>query len=129
MSVIANWTWIGTNAPVATSGTNVDIWFFDESTGWLLNSNGQVSQTTDGGESWSQKLLSLPAPPAFPYLRCMGWPSRKVGWIGAAQSGQMNYLDILLHKTEDGGNTWRAMTNMPQGRYRQSAGCTPSPKM
>jgi hypothetical protein len=114
MSVIANWTWIATNAPVATSRTD-DIWFFDDSAGWLLNSNGQVCQTTDGGESWSQKLFVAPGPPTYPYLRCMGWPSRNVGWIGAVTSGEMNYLDILLHKTEDGGKTWRAMKNMPQG--------------
>jgi photosystem II stability/assembly factor-like uncharacterized protein len=114
MNAIANWTWIATNAPVATSRTD-DIWFFDDSNGWLLNSNGQVCQTTDGGESWSQKLFVAPGPPTFPYLRCMGWPSRNVGWIGAVTSGEMNYLDILLNKTEDGGKTWRAMKNMPQG--------------
>ena len=47
----------------------------------------------------------------------MGWPSRKVGWIGAVTQyyQDMNYLDILLHKTEDGGETWRAMKNMPPG--------------
>src|SRR6516164_421517 len=110
MSVIANWTWIATNAPVATSRTD-DIWFFDDSAGWSLNSNGQVCQTTDGGESWSQKLFVAPGPPTFPYLRCMGWPSRNVGWIGAVTSGEMNYLDILLNKTEDGGKAWRAMKN------------------
>ena len=116
MSFIANWTWIPTNAPVAQSRTD-DIWFFDESAGWLLNSNGQVCKTTDGGDTWIQKLFVDPGATANPYLRCMGWPSRKVGWIGAVTQyyQDMNYLDILLHKTEDGGETWRAMKNMPPG--------------
>jgi hypothetical protein len=82
MSIIANWTWIPTNASVAQSRTD-DIWFFDEAAGWLLNSNGQVCQTTNGGETWSQKLFVDPGSTANPYLRCMGWPSRNVGWIGA----------------------------------------------
>jgi photosystem II stability/assembly factor-like uncharacterized protein len=115
MTTVDNWVWVPTNAPVSQSRTD-DIWFFDESDGWLLNSNGQVCKTIDGGDSWTQKLFVDPGAPANPYLRCMGWPSRTVGWIGAVTQFHegKNYLDILLHKTEDGGETWRSIRNMPQ---------------
>src|SRR5580704_6181845 len=72
MSTAKDWKWVATNSPVANSRTD-DIWFFDEKAGWLVNSNGQVSQTLDGGDTWDVKKFIDPNSKAFPYLRCMGW--------------------------------------------------------
>ena len=116
MTDVTDWSWaVAGDAPISNSRTD-DIWFFDESNGWLVNSNGQVHQTTDGGLTWHQKRFIDPSMPGFPYLRCMGWPNERVGWIGSVTkfSTGKEYLDVLLHKTEDGGAIWTALTNLPQ---------------
>lgn len=108
--------WVATNSPVANSRTD-DIWFFDADTGWLVNSNGQVSRTADGGNTWEQKFFLDPASTAFPYLRCLAWGSDLIGWFGAVTGftgGTKDYLKILLHKTTDGGDTWAALSNLPE---------------
>jgi photosystem II stability/assembly factor-like uncharacterized protein len=116
MTDIRDWVWaVAGDAPEANSRTD-DIWFFDETSGWLVNSNGQVCQTNDGGQTWQQREFIDPSSAAFPYLRCMAWPSREQGWIGSVTkfSSGKEYLDILLHRTKDGGATWTAQRNMPQ---------------
>ncbi|MBY5890761.1 hypothetical protein HFN49_31805 [Rhizobium leguminosarum] len=116
MTDVTDWTWIvAGDVPVSNSRTD-DIWFFDENNGWLVNSNGQVCQTTDGGLTWRQRRFIDSSMAGFPYLRCMAWPNERVGWIGSVTkfSAGKEYLDILLHKSEDGGETWTALTNMPQ---------------
>lgn len=113
---ITDWKWaVAGDVPVSNSRTD-DIWFFDEQNGWLVNSNGQVCKTTDGGTTWTQAAFIDPAQTAFPYLRCMGWPNNRTGWIGAVTkfSSGKEFLHILMHKTEDGGATWNAIKNMPQ---------------
>jgi|HubBroStandDraft_6_1064221.scaffolds.fasta_scaffold34542_3 photosystem II stability/assembly factor-like uncharacterized protein len=116
MSTAKDWKWVATNSPVANSRTD-DIWFFDEKAGWLVNSNGQVSQTLDGGDTWNVKKFIDPNSQGFPYLRCMGWANKKIGWVGAVTSflagGTKDYLQVLLHKTTDGGATWNNISNMP----------------
>ena len=93
-----------------------DIWFFDADTGWLVNSNGQVQRTSDGGQTWEQKFFVDPNSTAFPYLRCLGWGSAQVGWFGAVTkfSSNKDYLQILLHRTTDGGENWTALSNLPE---------------
>ena len=51
--------WRPTNAPLSSSRTD-DIWFLDESTGWAVNSNGQIVLTEDAGRTWTQQK-HLPA--------------------------------------------------------------------
>lgn len=109
------------NSPVASSRTD-DIWFFDENEGWLVNSSGYVCKTTDGGECWQPKFYLCPASKGKPYLRCMGWGSRQVGWFGSVTgigddviNGPDSYLDTLLHHTKDGGETWEPVLNLPRG--------------
>ncbi|WDE00964.1 hypothetical protein [Thalassomonas actiniarum] len=108
------------NSPIASSRTD-DIWFFDEQTGWLVNSSGYVCKTTDGGECWLPKFYVCPGSLGKPYLRCMGWGSEKVGWFGAVTGlgddgvkNPDNYLNTLLHHTTDGGKTWQRVTNLPK---------------
>jgi photosystem II stability/assembly factor-like uncharacterized protein len=117
MSTAKDWKWVATNSPTATSRTD-DIWFFDEKKGWLVNSNGDVSQTLDGGDTWTQKKFIDPGTPGFPYLRCMGWANEKIGWVGAVTTfldptNPKDFLQVLLHRTTDGGTTWSNISNMP----------------
>ena len=109
-------------SPIASSRTD-DIWFFDELTGWLVNSSGYVCKTEDGGESWKPKFFLYPSLPSRPYLRCMSWANRQVGWFGAVTGIDIpppvdypsQYLKTLLHHTTDGGETWKAVKNLPEG--------------
>lgn len=110
------------NSPVASSRTD-DIWFFDELTGWLVNSSGYVSKTEDGGENWTPKFFLAPNLPSFPYLRCMSWANRQIGWFGAVTgigdvssiTSPSQFIRILLHHTTDGGETWKPVENLPEG--------------
>ncbi len=116
MSIATTLTWVDTNSPVANSRTD-DIWFFDADTGWLVNSNGEVERTSDGGQTWEQKLFVDPGSTAFPYLRCLAWGSAQVGWFGAVTGyagSKKDYLQILLHRTTDGGENWTALSNLPE---------------
>src|SRR6185295_334322 len=110
------------NSPVANSRTD-DIWFFDELTGWLVNSSGYVCKTEDGGENWMPKFFLAPNLPSFPYLRCMSWANRQIGWFGAVTgigdvssiTSPSQFIRILLHHTTDGGETWHPVENLPEG--------------
>lgn len=115
MSTARDWKWVATNAPAATSRTD-DIWFFSERNGWLVNSSGDIRQTLDGGDTWIPRKFIAPGSNGFPYLRCMGWANPKVGWVGAVtkfDAGNKEYLQVLLHRTTDGGVTWDNISNMP----------------
>ena len=92
--------WRPTNAPLASSRTD-DIWFLDPSTGWAVNSNGNILMTTDGGATWTKQFS------ANVYLRCVGFANRDKGWVGTLSSAQR-----LFH-TLDGGLTWKRVENLP----------------
>jgi photosystem II stability/assembly factor-like uncharacterized protein len=88
--------WRRTKAPVASSRTD-DIWFVDANTGWLVNSNGHVHHTTDGGETWRRQL----AVGGGGYLRCVAFATPKRGWVGVIGTPAKR-----LYETSDGGATW-----------------------
>lgn len=109
------------HSPVSDSRTD-DIWFFDELTGWLVNSSGYVCKTEDGGNGWVPKFFLNPALPSKPYLRCMGWANRQYGWFGSVTGiaddsleYPSQYIRTLLHRTVDGGETWTPVLNLPEG--------------
>ena len=109
------------NSPVANSRTD-DIWFFDELTGWLVNSSGYVCKTEDAGANWTPKFFLAPNLPSFPYLRCMSWANRRIGWFGAVTgidpdviTSPSQFIRTLLHQTTDGGETWKPVENLPEG--------------
>jgi len=113
-----SWKALG-HSPIASSRTD-DIWFFDEQMGWLVNSSGYVCKTTDGGNCWQPKFYLCPSSTGKPYLRCMGWGSTRVGWFGSVTgigdggiNNPDNYLNTLLHQTQDGGETWQPLLNLP----------------
>src|SRR5262245_53881035 len=93
--------WRATNAPVASSRT-ADIWFIEPSTGWAVNSNGQILMTADGGNSWTEQFLVKDA-----YLRCVGFANRLKGWVGTLTE------DRRFFRTKDGGVSWEQVTNLP----------------
>lgn len=95
--------WSTTNAPAASSRYD-DIWFVTAVTGWAVNSNGDILNTTNGGASWQRQFHS------DDYLRCVGFANRSVGWVGTL--GRQNQPGRLYH-TKNSGKTWTQVANLP----------------
>ena len=121
LAPIPNYHWnLLPDSPAASSRTD-DIWFFDEKVGWLINSSGYVAKTDDGGQFWHQKYFVYPGLPSRPYLRCMSWGNRNIGWFGSVTGLPVDpkpdpneYLKTLLFHTKDGGETWNPVLNLPK---------------
>src|ERR1700712_1448536 len=93
--------WRPTNAPVAISRTD-DIWFISPDTGWLVNSNGNILKTDDGGNSWALQHHASRV-----YLRCVGFSNPLLGWVGSISPIQR------LFTTRNGGAQWDVIGNLP----------------
>lgn len=94
-------TWRPTNAPLASSRTD-DIWFDSPRSGWLVNSNGQIMRTEDGGDSWHEQFHDEGL-----YLRCVAFASATRGWVGTLTASNR------LLETSDGGATWTEVAGLP----------------
>ena len=94
--------WRPTNAPEASSRTD-DIWFITADTGWAVNSNGQILKTEDGGVSWVEQFRA----PFRTYFRCIAFADENSGWAGTLTRSNR------LYRTENGGQTWQEVTNLP----------------
>lgn len=77
-------------------GRHDDLWFIDENQGWVVNGEGDVIRTQDGGDSWS--VLTYTGA----YNRCVGFLNAQHGYIGTLY--QVNGQALL--ETNDGGLTW-----------------------
>lgn len=96
----ANHRWRATAAPVA-SRTD-DIAFVDAARGWLVNANGEIHATEDGGRTWTRQAH-------YPgvYLRSVAFSDALTGWVGTFDPGRR-----LFH-TRDGGAHWEDVANLP----------------
>lgn len=102
---MADFQWRETTAPVAGSRYD-DIWFINPFVGWACNSDGKILKTTDGGDSWIQQF-QVASP--FVYPRCLGFVNASKGWLGTTSAAQR------LFRTDDGGENWNLVTNLPGG--------------
>jgi len=73
-----------------------DVFFFDESVGWIVGDNGIVFRTSDGGKNWELMRIGL-----FPPLFSVFLRNQSEGWA-VGQNG-------LVLKTNDGGENWTEM--------------------
>ena len=69
-----------------------DVFFINDTTGWVASGDKRIHHTTDGGLTWK---LQFEAPG---YLRSIEFVTPKLGFCGS--------LDSALYRTEDGGQTW-----------------------
>lgn len=82
--------------PLNTRSSGLDLAFSDENHGILVGSNRLILETSDGGRSWQERNLDLPAEENF-RLISIDFAGNE-GWI-AGQPG------LVLHST-DTGRTW-----------------------
>ncbi len=88
----------------------LDLAFTDDRHGLLVGSNRLILETEDGGASWQERALELPAEENFRLLS-IDFQAQE-GWI-AGQPG------LLLH-SEDGGQNWTRLlldTKLPGEPY------------
>jgi photosystem II stability/assembly factor-like uncharacterized protein len=79
--------------PEQTTARFDDIFFINDSTGWLAGGrNGTIYKTNDGGNSWTTQFV------ANKYLRSIEFASPLKGFCGS--------VDSTFYKTTDGGATW-----------------------
>ncbi|MFM7425507.1 MAG: photosynthesis system II assembly factor Ycf48 [Elainella sp.] len=82
--------------PLPTEATLADLSFVDETHGWLVGNRATLLETTDGGDTWTQRLLNLGDDQIYSFLSVSF--SGNDGWIVGQPS-------LLLHST-DGGQSW-----------------------
>lgn len=79
-----------------------DASFVSAGTGWIVNGEGEIYRTEDGGDSWR---LMLESPTT--HFRSVGFVDEQVGWAGSVGLGEFDNTDpVVLRETRDGGMTW-----------------------
>ena len=79
----------------ATYSSLSDVFFLNESLGWIAGSTGTILRTTDGGYTWEEPTSELPV---IASMYSVYFVSEDIGYAGG-------YGDLLL-KSTDGGATW-----------------------
>lgn len=92
-------------APTATEELlkNDDLFFVNDTTGWVVTRSGEIFKTDDGGISWNLQY----ATEAF--FRTIGFADSQNGWAGNLKAEEGN----SLYHTSDGGETWLPVDNLP----------------
>jgi photosystem II stability/assembly factor-like uncharacterized protein len=86
--------WTITSLP--RSGRYDDVYFINDTVGWVAGGDRRIQHTTDGGRTWK---LQFAAPG---YLRSIEFATPQLGFCGS--------LDSALFRTTDGGQTWTNVT-------------------
>jgi len=102
LNYTTNWSKLE-NYPVKY-GRSDDLHFFDKSTGYVINSEGYLSYTEDGGDTWEIVHENKGT-----FFRCIEFKNRKEGWLGTIGTDDP-YLTskdtVSMYETKDGGLTW-----------------------
>ena len=90
-----------------------DIWFVNPTHGWIVNGNGQIYRTTDGGHSWE---LQLNQPGTW--FGSVAFVDTLRGFAGNLGPGCFSPSTTdpnILYRTTDGGASWSPV-NIPTPR-------------
>lgn len=85
--------------PSPSSSSLYGVHFLNENNGWVVGSLSTILKTTDGGESWEPKEISLNS-----VLRKVHFEDENNGWIIGGEE-RIQYLGSVL-VTTDGGENW-----------------------
>ena len=91
------------NYPLKRGRTD-DLFFFNPDRGFVINSQGILLLTENGGESWEQKF-SVPGS----FFRCITFKDSLNGWVGTLGMGDEHLSStdsFIMYGTKDGGETW-----------------------
>ncbi|HEX2788590.1 MAG TPA: T9SS type A sorting domain-containing protein [Ignavibacteria bacterium] len=106
-SQVYQWRVIETG-PTASSTRFEDVYFINNNTGWIIDIDGLVYKTNNGGKNWSQIYSQ-----AFAGYRSIAFFDSSYGVLGTLDS------DSTLFTTTNGGLNWTLNTNitgtMPHG--------------
>ncbi len=85
-------------------GRSDDLYFFNPERGFVINSQGLLLLTEDGGESWETKFKVEDS-----FFRCITFKDSLNGWIGTLGMGDalLSSRDsFIMYGTNDGGESW-----------------------
>lgn len=97
--------------PLASAITNIDnqrfddVFFLNDQLGWAANgAYAAVYKTTDGGATWTTQVTEQSLGGNY-YFRNIEFLDENHGFLGT--------LNNLFLKTDNGGDTWEPVTNLP----------------
>jgi len=96
--------WRKIDAYPIPNGRSDDLHFFNKNKGFIINSNGYLSYTEDGGDSWEIRHENLGT-----FFRCIRFKNEKEGWLGTIGTDDVHLPSqdsIALYETSDSGFTW-----------------------
>ena len=110
-AVRADWVRVNTN----TFAWFRDVYFQDESRGWIVGSDGMMLSTEDGGKTWVQNRKFT-----TDTLLQVHFTNQSTGWLLCERNPFMreNRATSYLRKTVDGGRTWERLEFLDGGRER-----------
>jgi photosystem II stability/assembly factor-like uncharacterized protein len=92
-----------TSYPIKNGRTD-DLHFFDPQTGFVINSNGYLVLTENGGTDWE-----IIHENEGTFFRCITFKNRQEGWLGTIGTDDpflRSRDSISLYETKDGGQNW-----------------------
>lgn len=107
--------WVNLPGIPQTNSRKDDLFFINNSTGWVVTSQGQVYRTSNGGFNWVQQTT----PAGGSWLRCVGFTDSLTGFIGIYDSA---FGNAAMLKTSNGGANWLKVTNLPEPKPRGLCG-------
>ena len=97
-------SWERLNAYPIKRGRTDDLHFFDPNTGYVINSDGYLVFTEDGGENWT-----IDHENEGTFFRCLTFKDRQNGWLGTIGTDDPHLYSrdsIPMYETHDGGKSW-----------------------
>lgn len=112
-SVKADWTPQHSN----TLAWLHDVYFLNDSKGWIVGSNGTLLTTSDGGKNWEKHAVNT-----SDNIRQIHFLDEKNGWLLCERDvySRGSEAKSYLLKTSDGGGTWTTVNFSASGRERIS---------
>lgn len=92
-------------------GRHNDVFFTTPDSGWIVNGDGDIFHTEDGGLSWGLQYRNLNA-----HFRSVGFLNDQHGFAGNVGPGEFGTVEATpIFETVDGGQIWLPATGFQDG--------------
>jgi photosystem II stability/assembly factor-like uncharacterized protein len=82
---------------------DMNLFFLNDTTGWVGCQNNTICKTTDGGETWLEyPVINNPEN----YFRSTSFINDSIGWISGAVWDSPGFLNGFIAYSGDGGENW-----------------------